>query len=512
MRLSLLFIPVLFVLNKPSYTMNPVQHTYGIFEGSSDIGPVKHLGKVSYNPQTETYSIQGSGTNMWFNQDEFHFLWKKLKGNIILTTEVGFIGGGVEPHRKAGIIIRKDLEPGSPYISAAYHGNGLVAMQYRLEPDSATQEFRAREDSLSVLQIVIHSDTVVVQAAKKGEVLQEVGRLIVDLFTNHEYYAGLFVCSHNPDVIEEAIFRNTRLIIPVKDDFVPYSDYIGSRLEILDVTTGLRKIIYESKLPIEAPNWSRTGDYFLANAEGFLYYISLEGGKIRKINTDFATSNNNDHGISPEGTQLAISHHAQDRPAGENSVIYILPIGGGIPRQITSNSPSYWHGWSPDGKYLIYTAKRNNQWGIYRIPSEGGKEDELTSSGALDDGSEYSSDGRYIWFNSNRTGTMEIWRMKEDGSDQVQITNDEYQNWFAHESHDGKNLVFLSYLPDVNPWDHPYYQHVMLRLLELKDGMPCSKPRVLAYLYGGQGTINVHSWSPDGTHLAFISNTNLNEN
>ena len=489
--------------------MNPDHHTIGIFDGSSDIGPVLHTGEASYNLQTEHYSLKGSGTNMWFDRDEFHFLWKRMTGSIILSTEVEFTGKGVDPHRKAGILIRKSLDPGSPYVSAAYHGDGLISMQYRMETDSATFEFRAREDSLTVLQLIVHADTIIMQAAEKGNPLQEVGRLSINFTVDQEYFAGLFVCSHNPDIVEEAIFRNTRLSIPAKDDFIPYTDYIGARLEILDITTGDRKIIYESELPIEAPNWSRDGKYFIVNAEGLLFKIPLGGGTIKKINTGFATSNNNDHGISPEGKQLVVSHHALERVPGENSVIYILPVTGGVPRQITPNSPSYWHGWSPDGKYLIYTAKRNNQWSIFRIPSVGGTEVPLTRSGALDDGADYSADGRYIWFNSNRTGTMEIWRMKEDGTDQVQITHDEFQNWFAHESPDGKKLVFLSYLPDVGHRDHPYYKHVMLRMIELRDGEPCSKPTAIAYLYGGQGTINVPSWSPDGTKLAFVSNSVL---
>jgi len=508
-RLSHFLIPALLFLFLYSCTMNTDKKTFGIFQESSDIGSVINTGKANYNPETDIYTLSGSGTNMWFNNDEFHFLWRKMIGNIILTSQVVFMGTGTESHRKAGLIVRKTLDPGSPYISAAYHGDGLVAMQYRTEKDSVTSEFRTGEDSLSVLQLIIHGDTVIIQAAAKGNVLQEVGRLVIDFVGEEEYYIGLFVCSHNPDVIEEAQFYNTRMNIPVKDDFIPYTDYIGSRLEVLDVETGRRKIIFESDFPIEAPNWSRDGKFFIVNAGGIIYQILVSGDKIEKINTGFANSNNNDHGLSPDGTKLVISHHAQDKPAGENSVIYTLPAEGGKPVQITPNSPSYWHGWSPDGNYLIYTAKRNNEWDIYKIPLNGGKEIQLTRSAALDDGSEFSADGKSIWFNSNRTGAMEIWKMKADGSEQVQITDDEYQNWFPHESPSGDKLIFLSYLPDVNPEDHPYYKHVMLRIFDLKNGMPLGKPYVVAWLYGGQGTINVHSWSPDGTKLAFVNNTEI---
>lgn len=491
--------------------MKNEESSTGIFTGTRDIGPVKFAGEANYDPESEIYTLQGSGTNMWFNEDEFFFIWKKIKGNVILQTQLVFPGVGVEPHRKAGLIIRESLEPGSPYVTAAYHGDGLVSMQYRTEKDSATYEFRAQEDSLPVLQLINHDRIISMQAAKIGKPLDNVGTLEVEFTGNKEYYAGLFICSHNPDVVEEALFKNTRLTIPANDNFVPYSDYIGARLEVLDLESGLRKLIFESDLPIEAPNWSWDGDYFIVNAGGLLYRIPVDGGEAKAIDTDFATSNNNDHGISPDGTQLAISHHLADRTPGENSAIFILPVDGGTPRQVTENSPSYWHGWSPDGKYLIYTAKRNEQWDIYQISVEGGEEIRLTEAEGLDDGSEFSRDGKYIWFNSTRSGSMEIWRMNSDGSNPVQITDDPYQNWFAHESPNGDHIVFLSYPPDVDPDDHPYYKQVMLRTIALKDNLPAGEPKVIAYLYGGQGTINVPSWSPDGKKLAFVSNTKLPE-
>lgn len=505
---SLLFL-VLVLISLYNCRMKQQETIPGIFQESANIGELKFPGDIQYDSESEVYTLKGSGTNMWYDQDEFFFVWRKLKGNMILSTQINFVGEGADPHRKTGIIIRESLEPGSPYVSAAYHGDGLVSMQYRSDKDSATFEFRASGDSLPVLQLINYGETVSVQAAKVGKPLEAVGELEVSFTGDKEYYVGLFICSHNPDIIEESRFLNTRLSIPASDDFIPYTDYIGSRLEILDIESGMRKIVFESDLPIEAPNWSRDGKYFVVNAGGLLYRIPVGGGEAKIIDTDFANSNNNDHGISPDGTQLVISHHDADREAGENSVIYTLPIDGGIPKQITQNSPSYWHGWSPDGKDLIYTAKRDGIWGIFKVSIETGDEIQLTNNSSLDDGSEYTPDGQHIWFNSNRTGSMEIWRMKEDGSEQTQITDDNYQNWFAHESPNRDKLILLSYLPDVDLFDHPYYKQVMLRIIDLKDGVPTEKPKVIAYLYGGQGTINVHSWSPDGTKLAFVSNSSM---
>ena len=215
-------------------------------------------------------------------------------------------------------------------------------------------------------------------------------------------------------------------------------------------------MVYETDSNLEAPNWSPDGKFLVLNGKGLIHKLTLTDGKLTQINTDFAVHNNNDHGISPDGKQLVISCASPNMTNNASSTIYTLPLEGGVPQKVTRNAPSYWHGWSPDSKYLIYTAHRNDQWNIYRIPVEGGDEIPLTGNPALDDGSQYSTDGTHIWFNSNRTGTMEIWRMKADGSEQTQITHDEYQNWFAHQSPDGKWIIFLSYLPDIDRGDHPY--------------------------------------------------------
>ncbi|MCI0540628.1 MAG: hypothetical protein L0Z50_35965, partial [Verrucomicrobiales bacterium] len=190
---------------------------------------------------------------------------------------------------------------------------------------------------------------------------------------------------------------------------------------------------------------------------------------------------------------------------GGRSAIFTVPIQGGTPRLITPLTPSYLHGWSPDGKFLVYTGGRNDEFDIYRISTDGGEEVRLTTAKGLDDGPEYTPDGQHIYFNSARGGTMQIWRMKPDGSAQEQVTNDEHNNWFPHISPDGKWIAFLTFSHDISPSDHPYYKQVRLRLMPLEGGAP----KVIAYVYGGQGTINVPSWSPDSKMLAFVSNTNM---
>jgi Tol biopolymer transport system component len=276
------------------------------------------------------------------------------------------------------------------------------------------------------------------------------------------------------------------------------AEVMESTLEVVSIGTGQREAVYVTRDHIEAPNWSRDGSSFLFNGGGRLYGLPRTGGKPRRVDTGPAKRLNNDHGLSPDGRWLAIS----DQTRGD-SLIYVLPAAGGEPRQVTALGPSYWHGWSPDGKTLVYCARRDDEYDVYAIAADAEKssdERRLTTAPGLDDGPDYSPDGRSIYFNSARTGLMRIWKMSADGSDQRQVTFDEeYADWFPHPSPDGKWLVFLSY--DASVEGHPANKDVALRLMPLDGG----KPRVLARLFGGQGTINVPSWSPDSRSVAFVS-------
>jgi len=476
------------------------QGPIGIFAGHSDVG--RASGSVSYDPQRQMYQVAGSGQNMWDTRDDFHFVWKRVSGNFILSTRARFSGRGVEEHRKIGWTIRPTLDTSGAHVSAALHGNGLTSIQFRRQPGAITEEAKSA-DSLpnadAVIQLERRDGAYIMSVAQFGDTL--VTHHIADVALPDTVYVGLFVCAHNDTVTERATFTNVRITAPAKRDFVPYTDYIGSNLEILDVATGNATIVHSYRGSFQAPNWTHDGKALIYAQEGRLYRFDLASRRAAAINTGFATSNNNDHVLSFDGLMMGISHHAVEDSGA--SIVYTLRASGGTPTRVTAKGPSYLHGWSPDGRWLVYTGERSGELDVYKISAAGGEEIRLTTAPGLDDGPEYTPDGAYIYFNSSRSGRMQLWRMRPDGTAQEQVTNDGFNNWFPHISPDGQWIVYLAFPPDVAPDDHPFYKHVLLRLMPIGGG----PARVIAYLYGGQGTINVPSWSPDGARLAFVSNS-----
>jgi TolB protein len=497
----LLLLICIFATSFSSLNAYAQNESLGIFDQETDIGRIRHPGSTQYDPDKQQYTISGAGTNMWLGNDEFHFVWKKMKGDFILRTHAAFLEKGTELHRKWGWMIRTSLDSNSKHVNAVVHGDGLTSLQYRKEAGAETKELKSSITFADVIQLERKDGRYVMSAARNGETF--VKQELSDLDLGDDVYVGLFVCSHNAEVLEKAVFRNVRIVVPAPDNLVPYKEYIGSHLEILDVATQNSRIIYQTRTSIQAPNWNKDGKSLIYNSQGLLFQYDLSTNIPVPLNTGAVKRNNNDHVLSFDGKMLAISSGDGENGA---SIGYVLANTGGTPRRVTKLGPSYMHGWSPDAKYLVYTAQRNKDFNIYRIPAAGGAEKRLTTAAGLDDGPEYTPDGRFIYFNSVRTGLMQIWRMKANGSGQTQITDDGFNNWFPHVSPDGKWIVFLSFLKgDVKPDDHPFYKQVYIRLMPAAGG----PAKVIAYLYGGQGTINTPSWSPDSKQIALISNSKL---
>ena len=478
--------------------------TLGLFAEQTAVGTVQYQGSCTYDAARQSYTITGAGANIWGAQDAFHYVWRRLRSNFIVTMQTAFTGPNLHPHRKVGWMVRSTLDTGSPNVSTGIHGDGLTSLQFRRKVGGPTAEVRAPITHADVIQLERKGNTYIMSVARFGNPFTVVQ--VEDLELGEELYVGLSVCSHDDKVVEGALFHNVRIVEPVNEGFVRGRDPFGSNLELLDIASGVRQIIYQAAGLFEAPNWTLDGNALIYNSGGLLYRFDLTDRQPVVINTGSVTENNNDHVIAFDGTMLAISSRAADV---KSSVVYTVPITGGEPKRITAQGPSYLHGWSPDGNYLVYTALRNGDYDIYRIAadgSDGDHETRLTTAPGLDDGPEYTPDGQYIYFNSVRSGLMQIWRMNADGSNQEQITNDEYNNWFPHISPDGRWIVFLSYLVnEVAPSDHPAAKRVYLRLLPVAD--LTAQPKVIAYLYGGQGTMNVPSWSPDSKRIALVSNS-----
>ncbi len=492
------------------------QEPVGIFENHADVGTVLHPGSAIFDPATSTYTLTGSGDNMWLAADAFQFAWKKISGDVELTADVSFEDTKGNPHKKAALVFRQSLDSSSVYVDIALHGNGLLALQYRDETGGLTHEIKSRVSPADQnapppaqapapvrLRLTRRGDyaymSMSAAATASGDPSYDGESIRIPL--QGDIYVGIGVCAHDPNAIEQARFANVELkpLAPAPGQPVLYST-----LETISPSSTDRQVVYVAPSRFEAPNWSRDGSYFLFNRNGHIEKLPVAGGMPQVIDTGIASRVNNDHGISPDATLLAVSDNSQETKsatgaAAHDSLVYIVPIAGGAARRITQNAPSYWHGWSPDGKTLAFVGQRNGDFDIYTTPVTGGDETRLTTAKGLDDGPEYSPDGQYIYFNSERTGHMQIWRMKADGSDQEQVFSDDLNNWFPHISPDGKWMVFLTYDKDVT--GHPENKDVMLRVMSLAD----LKIKVLAKLFGGQGTINVPSWSPDSKSVAFVS-------
>ncbi|HAH25591.1 MAG TPA: biopolymer transporter TolR [Prolixibacteraceae bacterium] len=476
------------------------QSQKSFFPETKNVGDPAISGKMVFNPESQVYEMTGSGINIWADKDQFFYAARKVSGDFILTSKVEIATKTGDAHRKMGLMIRQSMDPSSPYADIILHSDGLLSLQYRSKVGATTEEVKFTESGAQYLQLEKKGSKILARIAQSEQALTAAKE--IELPFEAPFYVGLATCSHNPALSVTGLFSNVRFDVAAAEGVDGYKNQSPSRLEILDIESGNRKVIYSTTGHIEAPNWSRDGKFLIYNSGGKLYKFDLAKGTPEVINTGIAINNNNDHGISFDGKMLAVSNAVEEN--GKNySIVFTLPIEGGTPFRVTEKGPSYWHGWSPDGKTLTYCAERNGDYDVYQNSVKGGQEKQLTTSPGLDDGPEYAPDGKTIYFNSTRTGMMQIWKMNTDGTNQQQVTFDNYQNWFAHSSPNGKSIMYISYPSEVPATSHPHNQRVMLRM-QAVDG---KEVKVKAHIYGGQGTFNVPSWSPDSKKIAFVSYT-----
>ncbi len=277
-----------------------------------------------------------------------------------------------------------------------------------------------------------------------------------------------------------------------------------SILQLYDTRNNQSRVLKTFDYVVEAPFFDADGKGLYYNAMGQIFRLNLEDGTSARIPTGEAVSCNNDHVLSPDGRFLAVS---SGRLGDDRSRIYTVDLASGQSRLITPEPHSYLHGWSPDGKTLAFCGARWHggelAWDVYTVDASGGAERQLTNAPGLNDGPEFSPDGKTIWFNSVRTGRMQVWKMNADGTQQTQMTFDTaWNSWFPHISPDGHQVVYLAYREgDLEPGEHLPDKQVQLRMIAAEGG----EPRAVLELFGGQGTINVNSWSPDSRYFAFVS-------
>lgn len=439
-----------------------------------------------------SYLVTGGGENMWSTNDAFHFVWVPMRGDLSLQAAIEWVGGGGDPHRKACLMVRENSHPDSAYVDVAVHGDGLISLQFRETRGGPTREIQANVGRPATVGLARQGDVFWMTVPDDAGLARPAGPFH-RVRLSDPILVGLAVCAHDDRRLERARFTDVRLVQEARP--VGGRSNLHATLETIAIASGDRRAVYTTTNLIEAPNWSPDGKHFYYNERGRIRRLPVSGSTPEPIDTGFAVRCNNDHGLSPDGKTLVIS----DQTRGGQSLIYLVPVTGGEPRLVTPLGPSYWHGWSPDGRTLAYCAERQGDYDVYTIPVEGGSEVRLTDAPGLDDGPDYSPDGKWIYFNSERTGLMQVWRMRPDGTSQEQITFDAANNWFPHPSPDGKWIAFLSYEKDVK--GHPANQPVRLRLVA-PNGGPI---RELARLFGGQGTLNVPSWSPDSRQFAFVS-------
>jgi TolB protein len=473
-----------------SIGMLPAQ--VGIFEGQSDIGVVSHPGSEEYDSAAKAYTLSSSGENMWAAEDDFHYVWKKLTGDLTLTADIAFPTTTGNAHKKGVLMVRRTLDKDSDYVDAAVHVVGLTSLQSRDQKGGTTREVQSYLPSPKRLRLVKRGDYFFMFVAGADGVFHLSGGGM-KLALDESFYVGIGACAHDKDAVEKVVFSNVELE-PAKPGSGKPTLY--STLEAVPVQSTDRRSVFVAANRLEGPNWTADGKTLLFTRNGHLERVAAAGGTPEPVSVGKLSHLGSQHGISPDGANLAVT----DGQTGK-AAVYVLPVTGGDPKRLTKQTPSYWQAWSPDGKTVLYTGTRKGKNGFYTTPVEGGPETQINAGEGVNENPVYSSDGKYIYFDSDRTGTCQIWRMMADGSAQEQITDgaDGFANSNPHVSPNGLQVAFVS-------TDKSGSVQAGDKDMKIRSMMLTTKAiRIIANLVGGDGTFDGEPWSPDSRTLSFVS-------
>jgi Tol biopolymer transport system component len=474
----------------------------GLFEGQSDVGSVVPPGSARYDAGQERYTLTSAGANTWYHVDAFHYLWKKVSGDISLTAQISFpphsYAHEPNPHRKAILMFRQTLDAGGVYAAASQHGSGMTALQYRLDRGANTQDIELNIDAPQTVRIEKRGETVTMFLSQKGEPLHPVGASIT-LRLAEPYYVGLAALSHEVDTTDVVEFSHVKLETlsapPQNAKLALYSTLLAIQTE----DQYRRAMVVRSvKAYMQSANWAPDGNSIYVYEAGRIakvpYLQPGVGGEAQFIDTGSLVGCSGNYGLSPDGKSLAVSC-AESKDTTHQ--VYVLPaLGHAAPRRVTGGAASsYFHAWSPDSGTIAFTRGSADRADIFTVPAQGGAEVRLTRD-TVNDGPDYSADGKYIYFDSSRSGMTQIWRMRIDGSGAEQLTDDDHRNSSPHISRDGKTIAFLSQPPDAASG----IGAASIRLMSLADG----QLRTLVSFQGDRGSFSMYGWG-DANHLAFVS-------
>jgi TolB protein len=473
----------------------------GVFDGQSDVGSVSPPGTARFDAATGTYLLDSAGANTWYHIDGFHYLWKKTSGDLTLTADVAFpshtYAHEPNPHRKGILMIRQSLDAGGAYIGIGVHGSGLTALQFRRERGANTEGIELNIEAPKTVRLEKRGDTFTLLLSMHGEPLHPAGASATLRF-KEPFFVGLGALSHDVDTTDRVVFSQVSLQPLSSPPNEARSTTFSSLIDI-QIEDQFRRAVVIRSLPtlLQSADWIPGSRSIYVHESGHVIRVPLldplAGGTPQDVATPGLVGCAANYGLSFDGQWLAMSC----APAkGEQHEVFVLPAGGGAPRQLThGTAPSYFHAWSFDSATIAFTRGRASKADIFLVAAAGGAETRLTRD-SLNDGPDFTPDGKFMYFDSMRSGSLQIWRMHTDGSGAEQITDDDNVNSSPHVAPDGKTLVFLSQAPGSGDAIGP----AAIKAMAFDDGLI----RTVANVQGNRNSFSMYPWG-DSHHLAFIS-------